>query len=299
MIDSEFQLARAHKWRLDGQAMRTLEDARAFMESVGFCLMYPTRPSTLVPTFLGAWVGADDRLPIQQHAYADDRAKEATELMVRLLRDKAAFEAPLFDENNAFLLSASVFPFFYALVGERNPKQAPKADSRSGYSQVACDAFEIIRRRGPISKTKLGEMLGGALSTVGLDRALGELWAKLRVTRVDYNAAEGSVWDELERWAPDKVWEGVGLSVGEALSALLSKYVDCVVAAEEEEVEKFFSNFVPRSRVKEAIHALLAAREFSYVHIGGKSLLQVTPRREAYVPRPRPPQTGQTGFKPS
>jgi hypothetical protein len=224
---------------------------------------------------------------LQQHAYADPRAKDATELMVRTLRDKTVFEASLFDENNAFLLSARVFPFFYALVGERNPKLAPKAGSRSGYSQVACDAFEIIRRRGPISKTKLGELLGGSLSTVGLDRALGELWAKLRVTRVDYTEAEGSVWDELERWAPDKVWEGVGLSVAEALSALLSKYLDCVVAAEQDDIEKFFSNFVPRSRVKEGVHAMLAAREFSYVHIGGKSMLQVTPRKEAFVPRPR------------
>ena len=50
---------------------------------------------------------------------------EATELMVRALRDQAAYEAPLIDENNAFLLAASVFPYFYSLVGERNPKLPP------------------------------------------------------------------------------------------------------------------------------------------------------------------------------
>jgi len=33
------------KWRLDGQAVRTLDDARGFLESVGFCLMYPMRPA--------------------------------------------------------------------------------------------------------------------------------------------------------------------------------------------------------------------------------------------------------------
>ena len=290
MTELELLQARSRKWHLDGQPVRTLEDARAFLESVGFCLMYPTRPSVLVPTFVGAWVGADDRLPLQQHAFADPRAKEATDLMVRTLRDKTAYEARLFDENNAFLLSARVFPYFYALVGERNPKLAPRADSRSEYSPLACDAFEIIRRRGPISKAKLGELLGGGLSTAGLDRALAELWAKLRITRVDYTVAEGSVWDELERWAPDKVWEGAGISVGEALSALLSKYLDCVVEAEQEEIERFFSNFVPRSRVKDAIHALLAARELSFTRVGSKSLLQVTPRKEAFVPRPRPAQ---------
>jgi 23S rRNA pseudouridine2605 synthase len=290
MTDSELLQARTQKWRLDGQAVRTLDDARAFLESVGFCLMYPTRPPLLVPTFIGAWVGADDKLPARQHAYNDPRAKDATELMVRCLRDKAAYEAPLMDENNAFLLAPSVFPYFYSLVGERNPKQAPVTGPRSSYSPLACDAFEIIRRRGPISKSKLGEMLGGSVSNAGLDRALSELWAKLRITRVDYTVEEGSVWDELSRWAPDIVREGVGLSLPEALSALVSKYLDCVVAVDEVEVENFLINFVPRTRVKEAIHALLSARELSFVHVGSKSLLQVTPPKVIYVPKNRRPE---------
>lgn len=51
--------------------------------------------------------------------------------MVRALRDKTAYEAPLIDENNAFLLAASVFPYFYSLVGERNPKLPPATGPRS------------------------------------------------------------------------------------------------------------------------------------------------------------------------
>jgi hypothetical protein len=290
MTDAELLVARAEKWRLNAQPVRTLEDARTFIESVGFSLMYPMRPAILVPTFIGAWVGADEKLPTQQHAYNDPRAKEATELMVRALRDHVAYEAPLFDENNAFLLSAAVFPYFYALVGERNPKLPPALGPRSPYSPLACDAFQIIRDKGPISKSKLGETLGGSVSTAGLDRALGELWAKLRVTRVDYRAAEGSVWDELSRWAPEVVREGVGISVPEALSALVSKYLECVVAVDEGEVEKFLANFVPRTRVKEAIHALLSARELSFVHVGSKSLLQVTPPKQVYIPKNRRPE---------
>src|SRR5215471_10694769 len=161
MTDIELEQRRREKWCLDGKAVRTIEDARGFIESVGFSLMYPMRPAVLAPTFIGAWVGADERLPMYQHAYADQRAKDATELMVRLLRDRAAYEANLFDENNNFLIAASVFPYFYALVGERNPKQAPRAGARSGYSQLACDAYEIVRRSGPLSKTKLRDAVGG------------------------------------------------------------------------------------------------------------------------------------------
>jgi len=287
MTDLELQQLRREKWRLDGKPIRTIEDARTFLEDAGFCLMYPQRPPLLVPTFIGAFVGADDRLPDWQHAFADPRAAEATELMVRLLRERTAFEANLFEENNGFLVAASAFPYFYALMGERNPKQPPRAGTRSPYSQLACDAFGLIQRDGPISKQKLLERLGGGLSTAALDKALAELWSKLRITRVDYKPTEGSVWDLLYRWAPGEVKEGVGLSVPEALSALVSKYLDCVIAVEHIEIETFFGNFVARSKVKDAVNALLAQRELSFVHVGGKSMLQITPEKAAVASGPR------------
>src|ERR1700735_992815 len=184
MTDQDLKTARREQSRLDGKPIRTIENARAFIEAVGFSLMYPMRPPVPLPTFIGAFVGSDDRLPDWQHAFADPRAAEATELMVRLLRERAAYEANLFGENNAFLVAGSAFPYFYALVGERNPKQAPKAGPRSEYSELA---FAAIQRGGPISKQKLQEVLGGSVSYGALDHALGELGAKLRITRVDYN----------------------------------------------------------------------------------------------------------------
>src|SRR5271166_1399773 len=277
MTEQDLQQLRREKWRLDGKPIRTIEQARAFVEGVGFCLMYPVRPAMPVPTFIGAFVGSDNRLPTWQHAFSDPRAAEATELMVRLLQERSAYEANLFEENNAFLVAASAFPYFYALVGERNPKLAPKAGPRSGYSQLACDAFELVRSDGPISKHKLQEALGGSV-----------LLAVLRITRVDYKANEGSFWDVLYRWAPDAVREGVGLSVQQALSALLSKYLDCVVAAEQTELEAFFGRFVARSRVKEAVNALLAARELSFLHVSGRSMVQITPEKEAAAASAKP-----------
>lgn len=279
MTDLELQQLRREKWRLDGRTIRTIEAARAFVEDVGFCLMYPQRPALLVPTFIGAFVGSDDRLPEWQHAFKDPRATEAAELMVRLLRERTAFETNLFEENNGFLVAASVFPYFYALMGERNPKQAPKAGTRSLYSQLACDAFGLIQRDGALSKQKLLEKLGGGLSVAALDKSLAELWSKLRITRVDYSASEGSIWDLLYRWAPEAVKEGVGLSVPEALSALVSKYLDCVIAVDQAELEAFFGKFVARSKVKEAVNALLAARELSFVQVGGRSMVQITPAK--------------------
>jgi hypothetical protein len=271
----ELDQLRREKWRLDDKPVRTLDDARSFIESVGFCLTYPSRPPMLLPTFIGAWYGSDERLP-RHRAFLDPEARDATDLMIRLLRDKSAYEANLSDENNALLISASIFPYFYTLVGERNPKHAPQPGPRSPYSELACDTYQVIHRKGPITKRKLLEEVGKGISVPALDKSLAELWSKLRIIRVDYDEHEGASWDLLQRWSPQAVSEGVNFSVGEALSALLSKYLDCVIAADRQELESFFGNFVARSKVREAVNALLSARELSFVPAGNRSLIQVT-----------------------
>ena len=207
---------------------------------------------------------------LAKQAFADARAREAIELMVRLLREKTVFEASVFGEAG-FLVSATAFPYLFGMVGDKNPRQMPKPGAHSEYSPLARDAFEAIRTHGAMSKKALRELLGGEPSEPALDRALNELWSRLRITRVDYTPEEGAKWDALYRWAPDRVRAGIHISLPEALSALLSKYLEAVVAAEQSEVEEFFGHMVPKSRVKEAINALLAARELSFVTVGKKS----------------------------
>jgi hypothetical protein len=235
-----------------------------------------------------------------QMAFADPEAHEAKDLMVRLLRERSAYEANVFADNN-FIVSASVFPYFYGLVGDRNPRQAPKVGARSEYSPLAAHAFQHIQKDGPITKSRLRELLGGDISEAALERALEELWARLRITRVDYKPDEGVFWDVLFRWSPDAVKEGMHVSVAESLTALVSKYLDCVLAAPQEEVEQFFSHLIGRARVREAINALQAARELSFVHVNGRVMLQVSSLQPAPVrefkPRPRfeplPPRPGK------
>ncbi|HMK24363.1 MAG TPA: hypothetical protein VK466_18675 [Terriglobales bacterium] len=280
MTLDELKQMRRKKWHVDGSAVRTLDAGREFVESVGFCLLYPLHPPVLIPTFLGAFAGSDEGLPTWQHAYGDPRAAEATELMVRLLRERSAYEANLFGEAN-LLVASAIFPYFYGLVGDRNPRQIAKPGMRSEYSPLARDVFEVIRAKGPISKAQMRGVLRGEPSDAALDRALGELWSRLRITRVDYVPAEGAYWDGLFRWAPDAVREGIQLSVPEALSALISKYLDCVVAAEIAELEDFFSHLVSRSRVRDSINALLAAREYSLVHVDSRVMIQMTAHAEA------------------
>ena len=272
MTGQELIEQRRTRWRVNGNPIRTLEEAHEFIDEVGFCPMYPVRPPKLVPTFFGATVGSDADLPLQQQAFSDPRTEAAIKLMIRLLRNRFAFETNTFGET-PLLFSASVFPYFYATVTDYYPKQPPKKRGRQTPSPLAVDTFRLLQRHGAMNRQQLRAELGGDLSEAGIDHALHELWSALKITRVDYSPKTGALWDVLYRWDPKIVDEGCHISVGEALSALLSRYVDSVIAADQNDIENFFSVIAPRSRIRATVNALLSAREFRPVSVDGRMLI--------------------------
>ena len=280
MTEQELEQQRTTNWRTGGNAVRTIEDARTFVDAVGFCLMYPGRSLPLVPSFMGAYAGTSAGLPDAKHAFADPRTQAATELMVRLLRERSAFEINL-EGDTILLVSASLFPFFYALVGDRTPKAPPKTRAQgAGVSELAFSIFAALQKDGPLGKGQLQAQIARETSLTALDRALGELWSILKITRVDYRQGEGAMWDVLYRWAPEPVKQGTQVSQQEAISALISRYLETVVAAEQEVIEQFFSQLTSRSKIREAVNALLQARELSFVTIGSRTLIRMTPPPE-------------------
>ncbi|MBZ5521619.1 MAG: winged helix DNA-binding domain-containing protein [Acidobacteriia bacterium] len=294
MTENELQQQRAKIWRLDGYPIRTLEEAQSFLDAVGFCLMFPMRSLPLVPTFIGAYAGSEERLPDGKHAYADSRTQPAMELVLRLLRERSAYEVN-FDPETPLIVSAAIFPFFYALVGDRNPKAAPKSKAQGAkVSPLGIKVFETIQKHGPLSTGRLQELISRELTTAALERALGELWSILKITRVDFHENEGATWELLYRWSPEPVTEGSQISIPEALSALVGKYLEAVVAAGQEDIEQLFSHMISRSKIREVLHALLAARELSLVSFGTHSLIELTPVQE---PRPEPVRRRETGRK--
>lgn len=49
-----------------------------------------------------------------------------------------------------------------------------------------------------------------------------------------------------------------------------------MIAADQAELDSFFGKFIPRSKVRESVNALMSARELNFVHVGNRSLIQVT-----------------------
>jgi 23S rRNA pseudouridine2605 synthase len=282
MTEQDLQQLRSHKWHLDGNPVRTLDQARNFIVDVGFCVMYPARTLQAVPSFMGAFAGSGDNLPDSKHAFADPRTPEATELMIRLLRERSAYEMNL-SPGTDLVVSASLFPYFHSLVADPNPKIAPRVRTQGAtISLLAVDVFNAIQKNGPVSKDGLRQLVSRELSDAALDRSLGELWSILKIVRVNYREGEGTLWDVLYRWSPGLVKEALDISEPEAISALLGKFLENAGAATQDEIEAFFSHLTSRSKVREAINALLSARELNFVSAGAKTLIRLAP-----VPEPR------------
>lgn len=283
MLLEELKQQRASKWRTDGaHPVRTLEDARGFIDAVGFCLVYPTRPAVVAPTFIGAVLATETELPIASKAAVDPRTQLATELVLRLLHDKHAFELP-FGDSGSLLVSAAEFPYFYALLGERNLKSVPGRGTH-GEKTLAAHTFSLLAKQS-MTEQEMLEAHGKGISESALSRALHELWSKLRIARVGLLEQTGSpAWDVLYRIAPQPVGRGAHISQQEALSALISKYLETVIAAEPREIEEFFGHITSRSKANEVVKALIGAREFESRPVGHTAMIRLVPREKEKEP---------------
>lgn len=274
--------------------LRTLEDAVAWLHECGFCLFQPHTAPVVAPDLLTAVAGSSEQARMSLRFVDDPDKRLARDLVFRMLRDRAAYVAP-FNESNQLLIAPTELPYFYALVGERNPKQPPDAGPRGEHLLVR-HTFELLEKGGPATVQQLHFQLGKGVSETAVDRALHDLWTKFRVCQIERNAAQQPVWDLLFHWAPEPVNQGRQLSSAEALSALMSRYLETVVAAETGDVENFFGHFIPRSRVQEIVRAMLGQRQFSYLRLGQKILVRMTPppepdsreaSRQRYLEKPK------------
>ena len=282
MLASELHALRLSRWRVDGRAAHTGDELREFIDSCGMCLLYPER-DLLFPTLIGAFAGTDQNLPAAKQAFADPRAAEMQALLQRLVRDKQAFRWPVPAHENELVIAAAVFPFFYALAADFEGGQQPAWASTERLSRLAQDAWKMVRHNdGPVAETDLRERLGGALTATSLQRALNGLWARLRIVPIGETEARDPIWESLARWSPAVMSAAQELPREAAVSALLFRYLEAVVATEQEQLETSFSFLISRSQLRDAINALLAARELTHVQIDRRRMLSV--RQEAEPP---------------
>lgn len=272
----QLQEARQALWRLDGKPLITSEEAQTWLDAVGVCLWLPrgSQFAAPMPSFVEACAGTSSAPP------AREAILHATELLSRLTQLGDAIPLNLLSTNIGvegerpdFIVSSSALSYVYALRGARPWKSAPPTDGAGRVSTLSLHVWEALQSNETMELSELREIVGHDVSDAGALRALAELWSSLRVFPIPQSEGKPARWQLLSRRFSKQLNAGSSMGQAAALSALISLYLDSVIAASTEEIEAALSPFVARSRVGEVVRALESNRQIQFTAVGGALLL--------------------------
>ena len=289
MTSEQLQNARAARWRQAGNPLLTVEETRSWIEDAGLCLFAPRRAHFAAPaaSLLEAVAGTVTDAP------ARETVETATTLLKRLAADGAVLPLNLFGGAGApgagfgaaavpagaglgsfdtpdFLMAREVLPYVFSLIGGRNWKSGPGDKA----SPLMVEVWTLLRDDGAKTAAEIQGTLGREVTEAAVLRALGELWHALRV--VPAYDAEETRWEVTQARFAAEMAASQKVAQTTALSALVSLYLDGVVAAERDEIEVFLSPLTARSRVREVVNGMQATRQLEIVSVGAHPLLHVT-----------------------
>ena len=269
MNQQQLQTARAALWRQNAAPLQTMDDAAAWLDEIGLCLFLP-RPTQIpapAPSFVEAVIGAPSA------ATPPAAIAQATELATRLIAAACAIPLNLlgtFSEQPDFLVTPDVLLWVTAVRGDRHWKTAPAGRT----SPIVVRTWAALDQHGPLTAVEIRELLGRELTEAAVLRALVELWTALRAAPL-YADGEPTRWSLLRNRYARQLETAAGTALPTALSALLSVYLRSAVAATAEEAEIFLSPLTARSRIREVLHVMTAARQFGTLSLGSHTLLFV------------------------
>ncbi|MDE3106165.1 MAG: hypothetical protein KGK08_13420, partial [Acidobacteriota bacterium] len=283
----QLEAARRKQWHQDGEALLTFENARSWINAAGLALFAP-RGAQLpapAPSMVEAVLGAPNAAPTL------GETEQARALLVRLVAEGVAVPLNLLGATSAvsadtpdFLVSAAAFPYVFTLRGDKSWKQPPSTSGALKVSPLALHTYELLSERLAMTSYDLATQLGNEVTETAVLRALQELWQHMRVLPVPQPDGAPTLWELSTRRFTKLIKTGANAGQPTALSALVTLYLGQAVLASEEEIEVFLSPLAPRSRVREVVHALVAARQLETVVIDGKSLLHVNGELPAFAP---------------
>jgi 23S rRNA pseudouridine2605 synthase len=264
----QLQAVRAERWRQKSNPVLTLEDAAAWLNTTGLCLFLPRRNQFLAPapSFVEACSGGPSETP------APGAIETASSLMIRLIENGAVLPLNLFgtlSEQPDFLATRDAFPFIFSLRGGRSWKVVP-----AKASPLVAEIWKLLEKDASLETAEIQAALGRELTEAAVLRGLMELWSALRVIPV-YAANEPTRWELTQTRFSDALNAANKIAQTTALSALVSLYLESVLAATPDEVETFLSPLTSRSKVREVVNGLAATRQVSIIPVGTQTMFHV------------------------
>ena len=284
MKQDQLEKARQTRWRQDGNALLTLDDAERWLRETPLCLYLPRYQHMPVPapSFVEAVAGRSNITP------TPDEIAAAAHMLARLVASGAVIALNLFGaapgigissfvgEHPDFIATPEALPYLYALQPERNPKRPPTTVGGARVSPLAAEAYKVLEREGALTTIELRSRLGREVTEAAVLRSLAELWHTMRVVPVPAeNGPEGAHWELLSARHRRELNMGSTQSQGTALSILASFYLQSAIAATGEQVEIFLSPLAARSRIREVVHGLSATRQLASFPLNGEEQFYV------------------------
>ena len=291
-IPTAAQLAetRLKQWHQQGEALLTMENLRSWINTAGLVLFVP-RPQIVAPapSLVEAVLGEPVATP------TIEQTTEAHSLLARLVAEGLAMPLNLLGagagtvhagapgDTPDFVASTAVFSYVFTLRGDKAWKQPPVTSGAFKVSPLALATHEALSQRGPLSAYDLTTEVGKEVTEAAVLRALGELWAHLRVLPLAQAGENATLWELTSARFTKQIKAGANAGQPSALSALISLYLGQAVVASEDEIESFLSPLASRSRIRDVIHALLSARQLETVAVEGRTMLHVAGELPAFL----------------
>jgi hypothetical protein len=227
--------------------VRTADEARQFINEVGFCLFYP-HADLLLPNLRDATAGDPHEAEGHNWGWKDELAGARQVFYGRPYRGTPGFVA------------LDLLAPLYAV----SPVADVGGDAREllwagSLTAEAHRIAETVADKGPLSTRALRRESGLLVSKYRFTRAVSEaqenyLIAMTRATsatRAGYNY----IWDSFPRAWPDAEHDGARLSIRDAAATIISRYIGVTVAATTATIAHVFS--LDTELVEDIVRALV------------------------------------------
>ena len=268
-----------------------MENLRSWVNAAGLVLFAP-RPqiASPAPSLVEAVLGAPNSNPTLE---TDRRSAQSARPPDRRRPGRAA-ESARAQALARFTPARLATPRTSSRLPLSSPTSLPCAAIRPGssrprppaplkVSQLALATYEALTRRGPLTAFDVATEVGKEVTEAAVLRALAELWTHLRVLPLPQPDGLPTLWELASARFTKQIKAGANAGQPSALSALISLYLGQAVVASEDEIESFLSPLAPRSRIRDVIHALLAARQLDTLAVEGRTVLHVAGELPAFL----------------
>ena len=236
---------RVREWkyhRLPERRIATVEEARAFVDEVGFCFFWPIKDIEL-PNLFHAIAGHVRPVPMKHNDPDLSRCwgwKDAS-------LDKKRWYYGKLLRRRATLIALDWLPYFYACSENCGDLDDYLQEYEDGLMTAEAKAvYEAILEHGPLDTVRLrrqAHMSAGSAKS-RFDRALVELQVGLKV--IPIGVARVGAWNYaftyeiVQRYFPELPAQARHIKRGEARRALVLRYLDTVVAADRKMIARAF-----------------------------------------------------------